>query len=117
MAPLVVTLYQQMPEPKWVIAMGNCTVTGGIFMRSPTCVSGMDRVMPVDIYLTGCPPTPEALFHSLLELRSKVIAKEKHRERAAQIQLKDMVVPRPQSSSEQTDALGRWNLPMGKARF
>ncbi|MFN4149559.1 MAG: NADH-quinone oxidoreductase subunit B [Candidatus Sericytochromatia bacterium] len=72
MAPIVALLYEQMPEPKYVIAMGNCTITGGIFRGSPTVVDYMDQVVPVDVYLPGCPPTPEALFHSFLKLREKI---------------------------------------------
>ena len=72
MAPIVALLYEQMPEPKYVISMGNCTITGGIFRGSPTVVDYMDQVVPVDVYLPGCPPTPEALFHSILKLREKI---------------------------------------------
>lgn len=72
MAPIVALLYEQMPEPKYVISMGNCTITGGIFRGSPTVVDYMDQVIPVDVYLPGCPPTPEALFHSILKLREKI---------------------------------------------
>jgi len=72
MAPVLALIYEQMPEPKYVIAMGNCTITGGIFRGSPTVVDYMDQVVPVDVYLPGCPPTPEALFHSILKLREKI---------------------------------------------
>jgi NAD(P)H-quinone oxidoreductase subunit K len=73
MAPALVRLYEQMPEPKYVIAMGACTITGGMFSAdSPTAVRGVDKLIPVDIYLPGCPPRPEALFDALIKLRKKI---------------------------------------------
>jgi len=72
MAPVLALIYEQMAEPKYVIAMGNCTITGGIFRGSPTVVDYMDQIVPIDVYLPGCPPTPEALFHSVLKLREKI---------------------------------------------
>lgn len=72
MAPVAVTLYKQMPEPKWVIAVGNCAVSGGIFSSSPTVVQGVDRIIPVDVYLPGCPPPPEAFFNAIITLRKKI---------------------------------------------
>jgi NAD(P)H-quinone oxidoreductase subunit K len=82
MAPALVRLYEQMPEPKYVIAMGACTITGGMFSAdSPTAVRGVDKLIPVDIYLPGCPPRPEALFDALIKLRKK-IANESMQERS-----------------------------------
>ncbi len=72
MAPATVRLYQQMAEPKYVIAMGNCTVSGGIFTGAYSVVEGIDQVLPVDIYLPGCPPRPEALIHALTELQKRM---------------------------------------------
>lgn len=72
MAPALVTLFHQMPEPKWVIAMGNCTINGGIFRTSPTVVQGVDKIIPVDIYLPGCPPAPEALLNAIIQLRKEI---------------------------------------------
>jgi NAD(P)H-quinone oxidoreductase subunit K len=73
MAPALVRLYEQMPEPKYVIAMGACTITGGMFSAdSPTAVRGVDKLIPVDVYLPGCPPRPEALFDALIKLRKKI---------------------------------------------
>jgi NADH-quinone oxidoreductase subunit B len=72
MAPAVLRLYQQMAEPKYVIAMGNCAVSGGIFSGGYSQVDGIDQIMPVDIYLPGCPPRPEALAHSIFELQKRM---------------------------------------------
>ncbi len=73
MAPALVRLYEQMPEPKYVIAMGACTITGGMFSAdSPTAVRGVDKLIPVDLYLPGCPPRPEAIFDAVVKLRKKV---------------------------------------------
>jgi NAD(P)H-quinone oxidoreductase subunit K len=73
MAPALVRLYEQMPEPKYVIAMGACTITGGMFSAdSTTAVRGVDKLIPVDLYLPGCPPRPEAIFDAVVKLRKKV---------------------------------------------
>jgi NAD(P)H-quinone oxidoreductase subunit K len=73
MAPALVRLYEQMPEPKYVIAMGACTITGGMFsVDSPTAVRGVDKLIPVDVYLPGCPPRPEAIIDAIIKLRKKI---------------------------------------------
>ncbi|MCP2728909.1 NADH dehydrogenase subunit K [Limnofasciculus baicalensis] len=73
MAPALVRLYEQMPEPKYVIAMGACTITGGMFsVDSPTAVRGVDKLIPVDVYIPGCPPRPEAVMDAIVKLRKKV---------------------------------------------
>ena len=73
MGPALVRLYEQMPEPKYVIAMGACTITGGMFSAdSTTAVRGVDKLIPVDLYLPGCPPRPEAIFDAVIKLRKKV---------------------------------------------
>jgi len=72
-APALVRLYEQIPEPKYVIAMGACTITGGLFSAdSPTAVRGVDKLIPVDVYIPGCPPRPEAVIDALIKLRKKV---------------------------------------------
>ena len=72
MAPVVKRLYEQMPAPKWVLAMGNCAISGGPFRDGYSILPGVDSMLPVDIYVPGCPVRPEALFHGLLELKDKV---------------------------------------------
>ncbi len=73
MAPALVRLYEQMPEPKYVIAMGACTITGGMFsVDSPTAVRGVDKLIPVDVYIPGCPPRPEAIMDAIIKLRKKI---------------------------------------------
>jgi len=73
MAPAVVRLYEQMPDPKYVIAMGACTITGGMFSTdSYTTLRGVDKLLPVDVYLPGCPPKPEAIIDAVIKLRKKV---------------------------------------------
>ena len=81
-APILVRLYEQMPEPKYVIAMGACTITGGMFsVDSPTAVRGVDKLVPVDVYIPGCPPRPEAIIDAIIKLRKK-IANDSIQERA-----------------------------------
>jgi NADH-quinone oxidoreductase subunit B len=74
MALAVKRIYEQMAEPKWVIAMGACASTGGMY-RSYAVLQGIDRLLPVDIYVAGCPPRPDALLEALIRLQGKV-AKE-----------------------------------------
>ncbi len=73
MAGPLVRLWEQMPEPKWCVAMGTCTTSGGRFKRSYSVVQGVDRVMPVDVYVPGCPPRPEGLIYGMLKLRELVM--------------------------------------------
>lgn len=73
MAPALIRLYEEMPEPKYVIAMGACTITGGMFsVDSPSAVRGVDKLIPVDVYIPGCPPRPEAIMDAIVKLRKKV---------------------------------------------
>jgi NADH-quinone oxidoreductase subunit B len=72
MVPQIVRLYNQMPEPKYVIAMGACATSGGPFKEGYNVVAGVDKFIPVDVYIAGCPPTPQALLFGILELHRKV---------------------------------------------
>jgi len=72
MAPQVVRLYNQMPEPKYVISMGACAISGGPFKQGYNVLKGIDRYIPVDIYIPGCPPRPEALIDALMALQKKI---------------------------------------------
>ena len=85
MGPVIKTLWDQMPAPKWSIAMGGCTIDGGPFKYPGqyAIVEGADKIIPVDVYVPGCPPRPEALFAGILKLGEKVKAGRKGPETVA----------------------------------
>ena len=72
MAPMLRRIYDQMPDPTWVVSMGSCANSGGPFRHGYHVVKGVDRVVPVDVYVPGCPPTPDSLMYGLLKLQEKV---------------------------------------------
>lgn len=76
MAPVLRQVYDQMPEPKWVISMGACASTGGMF-NNYALVQGVDQVVPVDMYVPGCPPGPQSLMHGILTLQRRIMSDQK----------------------------------------
>ena len=83
MAGPLVRLWEQMPEPKWCVAMGDCTCSGGRYKRSYSTIEGIDRVMPVDVYVPGCPPRPEGLIYGMMKLQQLVKDRRGKWQRAA----------------------------------
>lgn len=88
MAPVLKTVYDQMLDPKWVVAMGDCAASGGIY-NNYAIVQGVDNIVPVDVYLAGCPPRPEALLDALIMLQNKIKSGEKREKREKRKREKD----------------------------
>ncbi|MEO6349631.1 MAG: NADH-quinone oxidoreductase subunit NuoB [Candidatus Limnocylindrales bacterium] len=78
MAGPLLRLWEQMPEPKWCVAMGDCTCSGGRYKRSYATVEGIDRIMPVDVYVPGCPPRPEGLIYGMMKLQQLIRERRGH---------------------------------------
>ena len=72
MAPVLKRLYDQMAEPKYVVAVCGCTISGGPFIKSYHVVNGIDKIIPVDVYIPGCPPRPEAFYYGMMQLQRKI---------------------------------------------
>jgi NADH-quinone oxidoreductase subunit B len=104
MAPTVKRLWEQIPEPKWCIAMGNCAVSGGIFYYDTySVIRGVDEFLPVDVYISGCPPRPEALQDAILRLREQVKSESIVPSRTRPI---ESVLPQPGSPRKGDDVTG-----------
>jgi len=118
MAPVLRHVYDQMMEPKWVISMGVCASSGGMF-NNYAIVQGVDQIVPVDVYSPGCPPGPETLLHSIITLHAKIQSGEIMRRRAATgggaaLQLAPPVAPRARAEGDA--AVKLLDAPAGTAR-
>jgi NADH-quinone oxidoreductase subunit B len=117
MAPQVVRLYNQMAEPKYVIAMGACAISGGPFKQGYNVLKGIDRYIPVDVHIPGCPPRPEALLQAFIALQKKIDeqhltgeGRPRHLDADAQ---SEFTVPEPaEHDLEPTSNHGVWPLPV-----
>ena len=100
MAPQVVRLFKQMPSPKYVIAMGACAISGGPFKQGYNVLKGIDRYIPVDIHIPGCPPRPEALLHAIMTLQRKIAQDTLHPSRRKEEEAERIAaLPVPQHGS------------------
>ncbi len=108
MAPVLRQLYDQMPEPKWVLSMGVCASSGGMF-NNYAIVQGVDHVVPVDMYLPGCPPRPEMLLDAILKLHDKIMHEPLGPRRKAELAAAAPVHPRP-GTTPSSQAYGKRNI-------
>ena len=117
MAPQVVRLYNQMPEPKYVISMGACAISGGPFKQGYNVLKGIDRYIPVDVYIPGCPPRPEALIDSFMVLQKKIdeqqLTGENRPRHLNAVEPSEFVVPRfGEHDLEPPQNPGVWKAPL-----
>lgn len=92
MAPFIKRLYDQMPEPKYVVAMGGCASAGGPYRDSITIVKGVDHIVPVDVYVYGCPPRPENLINGLLKLQEQIMQEKRYSRNGAQAPKREPII-------------------------